>query len=86
MTISTDQEEIDAMLFKLAVECTRPSWRFRAMFSERERQMIHFSVNTMMATRRNNQFMAELDRRYAPNRAGVGTQQAPHEQAPQRIV
>jgi hypothetical protein len=67
-----DQDEIHAMLFSLTLECARPSWRFRALFSAQERQLLGFAINTFMGQRQHNQLMNELDRRYGANRGNPG--------------
>ena len=48
------QEEIDAMLLHLTLECARPSWRFKALFNAQERQMLGFAINTFMGVRQHN--------------------------------
>jgi hypothetical protein len=70
--MSTQQEEIDAMLFKLTLECARPSWRFRALFSAQERQLIGFAINTFMGQRQHNLLMAQLDQRYGKYQTNPG--------------
>lgn len=65
--MSTGQNEIDAMLLDLTLECARPSWRFRLLFSTRERQMLGFAINTFMGQRQSNLLMAELGRRFGRN-------------------
>ncbi len=74
-----DQDEIDAMLFSLTLECARPSLRFRLLFGAQERQLLGFAINTFMGQRKNNLLMHELSRRYGqnaypgtPTQAGVG--------------
>jgi hypothetical protein len=62
--MNTMQDEIDAMLLDLTLECARPSWRFRLLFGAQERQLIGFAINTFMGKRQHNLLMAELDRRY----------------------
>lgn len=81
--MSTFNEEIDATLLHLVLECARPSLRFRLMFSASERQLIGFAVNTFMSKRQENHLMSELDRRYGqpnvgrPTQAGANTTNAP---------
>jgi hypothetical protein len=79
--MSTEQDEIDAILLDLRSQCYRPSWRFGLFFSARERQLIIASINSLYSKRQHNLLMAELDQRYGPNR-GVGRA----EQAPARVV
>lgn len=62
--MSTEQEEIDATLLDLTLECARPSWRFRFLFGTRERQLLGFAINTFMGQRQHNLLMAKLDQRY----------------------
>lgn len=71
-----EQDETDAMLFDLSLECARPSWRFRFLFGARERQLLGYAVNTFMGQRHRNLFLAELDRRYLnqDRRGGEATQ------------
>ena len=74
--MSIEQDEIDAMLFSLTLECARPSWRFRMLFSAQERQMIGFAINTFMGQRQHNLLMAKLDQRYGWKGSGGEAQQA----------
>lgn len=76
----TDQAEIDAMLLDMVLECARPSWRFRLLFSARERQLLGFAINTFMGQRQSNLLLAELERRYG--RYGYGANANPPPQAP----
>jgi hypothetical protein len=50
--MNTMQDEIDAMLLDLTLECARPSWRFRLLFGAQERQLIGFAINTFVAALR----------------------------------
>lgn len=83
--MNIDQDETDAMLLHLTMECARPSWRFRLLFGARERQLLGFAINTFMGQRQQNLLMRKLDERYGGNRglSGVGTleQQPPAQQA-----
>lgn len=63
-----DQNETDAMLLHLTLECARPSWRFRLLFGAKERQLLGFAVNTFMSQRQENLLMHKLDSRYGINR------------------
>lgn len=71
--MSTEQEETDAMLLDLILECARPSWRFRLLFGTRERQLLGFAINTFMGQRQHNLLMAKLDQRYGSH-AGIAEQ------------
>ena len=62
------------MLFNLTLECARPSWRFRLLFSARERQLLGFAINTFMGNRHHNQFMRELEQRYPQGCGNHATQ------------
>lgn len=62
-----DQDEIDEQLLHLTLECARPSWRFRMLFSAAERQLLGFAINTFKGQRQTNFLMQELERRYGPN-------------------
>ena len=68
--MSTQQEEIDAMLLDLTLKCARPSWKFRLLFNARERQLLGFAINTFMGQRQTNLIMNELDRRYGRSNLG----------------
>lgn len=67
MPFNVDQDEIDARLLDLTLECARPSWRFRLLFSAHERQLLGFAINTFKGQRNANLFIHELERRYGPN-------------------
>lgn len=69
------QDEIDAMLFRMSLDCARPTWRFRLLFGKRERQTLGYAINTFIGVRHKNMFMAELDKRYGNfGRSGEATQ------------
>lgn len=73
--MSYDQDETHAMLFRMSLECARPSWRFRLLFGARERKLMEYSINTFMGERQKNLLMHELDRRYLNHgNAGQATQ------------
>jgi hypothetical protein len=75
-TMMPDQDEIDAMLFSLTLECARPSWRFRFLFGARERQLLGFAINSFMGQRQQNLLMNRLDQRYGNHGQNSGPQEA----------
>ena len=77
-----DQDDIQAKLLNLTIECARPSWRFRLLFGAMERQLLGFAINTFMSQRQQNMLINELDRRYC--NYGRGSPGAQEQQAPAR--